>query len=73
MSFHSLHSADERDSRIAVVLNKSRTVALEKVDRAPFSLFHVKVWLVAGAGFFTDAYDIFTISIVTTMIGWHLR
>lgn len=37
MSFHSLHSADERDSRIAVVLNKSRTVALEKVDRAPFS------------------------------------
>ncbi|KAN0113395.1 phosphate transporter [Russula decolorans] len=70
MSFQSLHSADEQDHRSTVVLNQSRAVALEKVDKAPFSLFHVKVWLVAGAGFFTDAYDIFTISIVTAMIGY---
>jgi len=55
MSFQSLHSADEQDHRSTVVLNQSRAVALEKVDKAPFSLFHVKVWLVAGAGFFTDA------------------
>ncbi|KAF8486184.1 major facilitator superfamily domain-containing protein [Russula ochroleuca] len=70
MSFQSLHSADEDHRSSAVVLDRSRTVALEKVDKAPFSLFHVKVWLVAGAGFFTDAYDIFTISIVTAMIGY---
>ena len=37
MSFHSLHSDDEQVNRFTVVLNKSRTVALEKVDRAPFS------------------------------------
>ncbi|KAI0279766.1 major facilitator superfamily domain-containing protein [Russula aff. rugulosa BPL654] len=71
MSFRSLHSSvDEHDHRSTVALNQSRAVALAKVDRAPFSLFHVKVWLVAGAGFFTDAYDIFTISIVTAMIGY---
>ncbi|KAH9989473.1 major facilitator superfamily domain-containing protein [Russula vinacea] len=70
MSFQSLHSVDEDHRSSAVVLDKSRTVALERVDKAPFSLFHVKVWLVAGAGFFTDAYDIFSISIVTAMIGY---
>ena len=37
MSFHSLHSADEQDHRSTVVLNKSRAVALERVDKAPFS------------------------------------
>ncbi|KAI0255076.1 phosphate permease [Lactifluus subvellereus] len=61
---------DEVSNRNAFALDRSRTVALEKVDRAPFSLFHVKVWLVAGAGFFTDAYDIFTISIVAIMVGY---
>ncbi|KAI0300769.1 major facilitator superfamily domain-containing protein [Russula brevipes] len=53
----------------AVTLDTSRRAALDRVDRAPFSLFHIKVWLVAGAGFFTDAYDIFTISMVTIMLG----
>ena len=33
------------------------------------SWFHVKVVCVAGVGFFTDAYDIFSISIVATMLG----
>jgi hypothetical protein len=37
MSFHSLHSVDEQDHRNTVVLNQSRAVALEKVDKAPFS------------------------------------
>ncbi|KAI9460366.1 phosphate permease [Russula earlei] len=69
-SFQSLTSFDEQGRRSAVVLNRSRTIALEKVDKAPFSLFHVKVWLVAGVGFFTDAYDIFTISIAAIMIGY---
>ncbi|KAH9954294.1 phosphate permease [Russula dissimulans] len=70
MSFQSLNSIDEQGQRNAVALNRSRAIALEKVDRAPFSLFHVKVWLVAGVGFFTDAYDIFTISIVSIMVGY---
>ncbi|KAH9063957.1 phosphate permease [Lactarius vividus] len=67
MSFQSLHSVDEQG---AVVLNRKRTSALARVDRAPFSLFHVKVWLVAGVGFFTDAYDIFTISLAAKMLGY---
>ncbi|KAI0303634.1 major facilitator superfamily domain-containing protein [Multifurca ochricompacta] len=70
MSFHSLNSNDGPGDRNAVTLNKYRVAALERVDKAPFSLFHVKVWLVAGAGFFTDAYDIFTISIVSIMLGY---
>ncbi|KAH9998818.1 phosphate transporter [Russula compacta] len=70
MSFKSLHSVDEQSHGNAIALNKSRVAALQKVDRAPFSAFHVKVWLVAGVGFFTDAYDVFTISIVTIMLGY---
>lgn len=32
--------------------------------------FHVKVVMVAGVGFFTDAYDIFAINIASTMLGY---
>ena len=32
--------------------------------------FHVKVCMVAGVGFFTDAYDIFAINIASTMLGY---
>ncbi|KIK59352.1 hypothetical protein GYMLUDRAFT_85974 [Collybiopsis luxurians FD-317 M1] len=42
--------------------------ALEAMNTAPLS-FHVKVCFVAGIGFFTDAYDIFAISIASTMLG----
>ena len=34
------------------------------------SRFHVKACLVAGVGFFTDAYDIFAVNIAATMIGY---
>ncbi|KAH9972156.1 phosphate permease [Lactifluus volemus] len=63
-----LPSSDGGINQHASALNKSRAVALEKVDKAPFSLFHVKVLLVAGTGFFTDAYDVFTINIVAIML-----
>ena len=32
--------------------------------------FHIKVALVAGVGFFTDAYDIFAINIASSMLGY---
>jgi PHS family inorganic phosphate transporter-like MFS transporter len=35
-----------------------RRAALEEIDEAKFSWFHVKACIVAGVGFFTDAYDI---------------
>ncbi|KZV78682.1 hypothetical protein EXIGLDRAFT_737003 [Exidia glandulosa HHB12029] len=51
-------------------LNERRRHALEDVDNATFSWFHVRVCLVAGIGFFTDAYDLFAISIAATMLGF---
>ncbi|KIK62381.1 hypothetical protein GYMLUDRAFT_41813 [Collybiopsis luxurians FD-317 M1] len=52
------------------VLDERRRAALQEVDNAKFSWFHVKVCFVAGVGFFTDAYDIFAINIASTMLGY---
>jgi PHS family inorganic phosphate transporter-like MFS transporter len=49
--------------------NERRRLALAEVDKAPFGWYHVRAILVAGIGFFTDAYDIFAIGIVTSMLG----
>ncbi|KAJ7110429.1 inorganic phosphate transporter [Mycena epipterygia] len=54
----------------AYVLDERRRAALSEIDNANFSWFHVKVCLVAGVGFFTDAYDIFAINIASTMLGY---
>ncbi|KAJ7104275.1 phosphate permease [Mycena belliarum] len=54
----------------AYVLDERRRAALAEVDNARFSWFHVKVCMVAGVGFFTDAYDIFAINIASTMLGY---
>ncbi|EJU04751.1 MFS general substrate transporter [Dacryopinax primogenitus] len=51
-------------------LDLRRRAALAEIDNAKFSFFHLKAVLVAGAGFFTDAYDIFAISIASTMLGY---
>jgi PHS family inorganic phosphate transporter-like MFS transporter len=53
----------------AFILDERRRAALAEVDNAKFSWFHAKVCLVAGVGFFTDAYDIFAINIASVMIG----
>ncbi|KAK1759335.1 major facilitator superfamily domain-containing protein [Echria macrotheca] len=49
--------------------NERRRLALAEVDRAPFGWYHVRAVVVAGVGFFTDSYDIFTASLLTTMLG----
>ncbi|EPQ52849.1 phosphate transporter [Gloeophyllum trabeum ATCC 11539] len=54
----------------AYALDERRRAALAEVDNAKFSWFHVKVAMVAGVGFFTDAYDIFAINIASTMLGY---
>jgi PHS family inorganic phosphate transporter-like MFS transporter len=51
-------------------LDQRRRAALAEIDNAKFSMFHAKVCLVAGVGFFTDAYDIFAINIASTMLGY---
>ncbi|WWC99594.1 phosphate:H+ symporter [Kwoniella sp. B9012] len=53
-----------------VSAGERRRAALAEIDEAKFSWFHAKACIVAGVGFFTDAYDIFSISIAATMIGY---
>jgi len=44
------------------------------LDEASLSRFHLRAVLVSGVGFFTDAYDLFVIGIVSTLIAkqWDL-
>ncbi|KAK4054451.1 hypothetical protein OIV83_000945 [Microbotryomycetes sp. JL201] len=63
-----------------VDLNARRRAALAEVDNAKFGWFHVKACLVAGVGFYTDAYDasadipeIFAINLASVMIGYVYR
>ena len=44
------------------------------LDEAPTSRFHHRAVLISGMGFFTDAYDLFVISTVATIVAtqWHL-
>ncbi|OGT33811.1 MAG: MFS transporter [Gammaproteobacteria bacterium RIFCSPHIGHO2_02_FULL_39_13] len=48
--------------------------AVVPVEEVALNKFHAKMVLTAGIGFFTDAYDLFIISIVTSILGpiWHL-
>jgi PHS family inorganic phosphate transporter-like MFS transporter len=48
--------------------------SVEALDNAEFSKFHWKMVLTAGVGFFTDAYDLFVIGVVMTVLQplWHL-
>ena len=50
-----------------------RTLA-EVLDNAPTSRFHRRAVVVSGMGFFTDAYDLFVIGTVATIVTtqWHL-
>ncbi|WVQ85343.1 phosphate:H+ symporter [Cryptococcus sp. DSM 104549] len=54
----------------SISAGERRRAALAEIDDAKFSWFHVKACIVAGVGFFTDAYDIFSISIAASMIGY---
>ena len=50
------------------------TDLIESLDEAKLSRFHLRAVLVSGMGFFTDAYDLFVIGIVSTLLKhqWHL-
>jgi MFS transporter, PHS family, inorganic phosphate transporter len=41
----------------------------QALDDAPVGRFHRRAVLVSGVGFFTDAYDLFVISTVATLVG----
>ncbi|KIP08236.1 hypothetical protein PHLGIDRAFT_117441 [Phlebiopsis gigantea 11061_1 CR5-6] len=63
-------SSEEGKHVPGYTLDERRRAALAEVDNAKFSWFHFKVCMVAGVGFFTDAYDIFAINIASTMLGY---
>ncbi|KFH71604.1 MFS transporter, PHS family, inorganic phosphate transporter [Podila verticillata NRRL 6337] len=50
--------------------SKRRLDTLAIIDNAEFGWFHVRACMVAGVGFFTDAYDLFAINLVTPMLGY---
>lgn len=49
--------------------NERRRLALAEIDKAKFGWYHVRSILVAGVGFFADAYDIFAINMASAMLG----
>lgn len=56
--------------------NKSDSVrerVLRPLEDAGLQGFHFRTWLTAGMGFFTDAYDLFIIGVVSTLLTplWH--
>ncbi|MHB1811305.1 MAG: MFS transporter [Thermoplasmataceae archaeon] len=47
---------------------------ISSVDNVGMSRFHYKTWIISGLGFFTDAYDLFIIGVVTSLLvlsGWN--
>ncbi|KAJ4972636.1 hypothetical protein NE237_005810 [Protea cynaroides] len=48
---------------------KQQLQVLDALDSAKVQLYHFKAIVVAGMGFFTDAYDLFCISLVTKLLG----
>ncbi len=49
--------------------------ALKNLDESPTSGFQMKMVFTAGMGFFTDAYDLFIIGVVSTILKdtWHIN
>lgn len=49
-------------------------MVLEALDEQPLKKHHLRMVITAGMGFFTDAYDLFIIGVVTTLLIpiWHL-
>ncbi|WP_297216411.1 MFS transporter [Thermoplasma sp.] len=46
---------------------------LQQLDNSNVGKFHLKAWIISGMGFFTDAYDLFIIGTVVTLLplaGW---
>lgn len=42
---------------------------LKVLDNSKIQWYHVKAVVISGMGFFTDAYDLFCISLVTKLLG----
>jgi PHS family inorganic phosphate transporter-like MFS transporter len=49
--------------------HERRRLALAEIDKLKFGWYHVRSVVVAGVGFFADAYDIFAINLASSMLG----
>jgi len=49
--------------------NNNAITECKDYDAKRFGLFHIKMIVISGSGFFTDAYDLFSISLLTKLIG----
>jgi len=57
------------NDRVTIDVDKRRA-ALKEIDEAKFGWQHIRACLVAGTGFFMDAYDLFAVNFASTMIGY---
>lgn len=58
---------DASPSSSAEMVYRSR--GLTEIDDAPIGKAHIRAVVVAGTGFFTDAYDLFSANFICVMIG----
>jgi PHS family inorganic phosphate transporter-like MFS transporter len=49
--------------------DEHRRLAFERIENARSGWHHLRAVVVAGVGFFTDAYDIFAINLCVSMLG----
>jgi MFS family permease len=59
---------------VDVTVTAAPLTVADVLNEAPRSSFHRRAVVVSGMGFFTDAYDLFVISTVSTLVAaqWHL-
>lgn len=53
--------------------SESLQTLTREIDEAKSGRFHRRIVMITGLGFFTDAYDLFIIGVVSTMLslsGW---
>lgn len=66
---HSKNTGKSKEGQVATTHN-----ILQQLDESKLSRFHVKTVITSGMGFFTDAYDLFIIGVVVSILKpiWNL-
>ncbi len=66
---------DTKQSYGGAGATRSMQEILDQLDNSGLSRFHWKAMITSGMGFFTDAYDLFIISVVNSLLIplWHLN
>jgi len=49
--------------------NSGVETVFKSIDNRKFGFFHIQMIVISGMGFFTDAYDLFVIGLLTNLIG----